>query len=181
MSSLKNIIIGFLIILVVVFAATTFTANHKASQAQTEAQQLNSIKQNKQDAKEDWQDMITARKVVEEFIKGSFDYSSDSDDRYEKAKPFVTNNGLKSMNPSSSDGKFPKLNKDFKIVSSVNNLEAYVTPLNSTTARAIAIFDNDMLVNSTDSTSQVILKCKLVFNKEKHQYLVDSAEIISQQ
>ncbi|HDR4948580.1 TPA: hypothetical protein QCR51_005171 [Bacillus cereus] len=181
MNIFKNILIVVLLIATGVLSYTNFKSSTQLEQANKEVSKLNNMVEKERINDTSLSNVNEGQATLDGFVTAAFEYSSIKDDRYERAKEFGTENGIKSMNPSSTKEGFPTLPKNILYESKVKDKKIYFTPSkDGETGNGLIIFDNEMKINNQSSSSKIFLECKLVYDKKQHKYLVDETNVVSQ-
>ncbi|EOQ05332.1 hypothetical protein KOY_04540, partial [Bacillus cereus VDM021] len=100
------------------------------------------------------------KKETEEFLKAFFVYDTAKGERaWTKIKPFVTEEGLKMLVPAGTDVSQPveKTEPDKTIVSDIDKLLLYYTPVDTTHANVFARVWQKITVNGVSSVTQMPL------------------------
>ncbi|PGO77619.1 hypothetical protein CN980_11370 [Bacillus cereus] len=182
-------IMSILIVLVIgvgVYAAsqTTKVAEYQKKYEDTKNTLQEVQMQNKklnQDLKGKEQNTETqVKKDVEEFLKAFFVYDTAKGERaWTKIQPFVTENALKMLVPAGTDINQPieKTEPNKTIVSDIDKLLVYYTPVDTTHANVFARVWQKITVNGVSSVTQMPLDISLLYDEQKNRWVIDEMKI----
>ncbi|PEF75673.1 hypothetical protein CON94_09170 [Bacillus pseudomycoides] len=120
------------------------------------------------------------KKDTEEFLKAFFVYDTAKGERaWTKIKPFVTEEGLKMLVPAGTDVSQPveKTEPDKTIVSDIDKLLVYYTPVDTTHANVFARVWQKITVNSVSSVTQMPLDISLLYDEQKGRWVINEMKI----
>ncbi|CAI8816123.1 DUF4440 domain-containing protein [Bacillus pseudomycoides] len=120
------------------------------------------------------------KKDTEEFLKAFFGYDTAKGERaWTKIKPFVTEEGLKMLVPAGTDVSQPveKTEPDKTIVSDIDKLLLYYTPVDTTHANVFARVWQKITVNGVSSVTQMPLDISLLFDEQKNRWVINEMKI----
>ncbi|OUB50551.1 hypothetical protein [Bacillus thuringiensis] len=123
---------------------------------------------------------VEVKKNAEEFLQAFFEYDTAKGERaWTKIQPFVTENALKMLVPAGTDLNQPieKTETDKTIVSDIDKVLLYYTPIDATHANIFARVWQKITVNGQSSITQMPLDISLQYEEEKKRWIVDEMKI----
>ncbi|QWH75353.1 hypothetical protein EXW59_04730 (plasmid) [Bacillus mycoides] len=123
---------------------------------------------------------VEVKKNAEEFLKAFFEYDTSKGERaWTKIQPFVTENASKMLVPAGTDLNQPieKTEPDKTIVSDIDKVLLYYTPIDATHANVFARVWQKITVNGQSSITQMPLDISLQYEEEKQRWIVDEMKI----
>lgn len=117
---------------------------------------------------------------VEGFLKAFFVYDTAKGERaWTKIQPFVTENALKMLVPAGTDINQPieKTEPNKTIVSDIDKLLVYYTPVDTTHANVFARVWQKITVNGVSSVTQMPLDISLQYDEQKNRWVIDEMKI----
>lgn len=120
------------------------------------------------------------KKDVEVFLKAFFVYDTAKGERaWTKIHPFVTENALKMLVPAGTDINQPieKTEPNKTIVSDIDKLLVYYTPVDTTHANVFARVWQKITVNGVSSVTQMPLDISLLYDEQKNRWVIDEMKI----
>ncbi|MEH7217280.1 hypothetical protein ACWKTS_35000 [Bacillus toyonensis] len=117
---------------------------------------------------------------VEGFLKAFFVYDTAKGERaWTKIQPFVTENALKMLVPAGTDINQPieKTEPNKTIVSDIDKLLVYYTPVDTTHANVFARVWQKITVNGVSSVTQMPLDISLLYDEQKNRWVIDEMKI----
>ncbi|PFV20989.1 hypothetical protein [Bacillus mycoides] len=120
------------------------------------------------------------KKDTEDFLKAFFAYDTAKGERaWTKIQPFATEKALKMLVPAGTDPKQPieKTEPDKTIVSDIDKLLLYYTPVDATHANIFARVWQKITVNGVSSITQIPLDISLIYDEQKNRWVVDETKI----
>ncbi|OLR23534.1 hypothetical protein [Bacillus cereus] len=117
---------------------------------------------------------------VEGFLKAFFVYDTAKGERaWTKIQPFVTENALKMLVPAGTDINQPieKTEPNKTIVSDIDKLLVYYTPVDTTHANVFARVWQKITVNGVSSVTQMPLDISLLYDEQKNRWIIDEMKI----
>ncbi|MFV1456817.1 hypothetical protein [Bacillus mycoides] len=123
---------------------------------------------------------VQVKKDTEEFLQAFFEYDTSKGERaWTKIQPFVTENASKMLVPAGTDLNQPieKTEPDKTIVSDIDKVLLYYTPIDATHANVFARVWQKITVNGQSSITQMPLDISLQYEEEKKRWIVDEMKI----
>lgn len=117
---------------------------------------------------------------VEGFLKTFFVYDTAKGERaWTKIQPFVTENALKMLVPAGTDINQPieKTEPNKTIVSDIDKLLVYYTPVDTTHANVFTRVWQKITVNGVSSVTQMPLDISLLYDEQKNRWIIDEMKI----
>ncbi|EEM44387.1 hypothetical protein P4G85_30250 [Bacillus cereus] len=123
---------------------------------------------------------VNVKKDTEGFLRAFFVYDTAKGERaWTKIKPFATENALKMLVPAGTDMNQPieKTEPNKTIVSDIDKLFVYYTPVDTTHANVFARVWQKITVNGVSSVTQMPLDISLLYDEQKNRWVVDEMKI----
>ncbi|KEK22131.1 hypothetical protein [Bacillus gaemokensis] len=120
------------------------------------------------------------KKDAEDFLKAFFAYDTAKGERaWSKIKPFTTEKALKMLVPAGTDinEAIEKTEPNKTIVSDIDKLLLYYTPIDATHANVFARVWQKITVNGVSSVTQMPLDISLIYDDQKNRWVVDETKI----
>lgn len=177
---IKWLVIGVLFFMLISVAFWGLSAKRAASDGQARidalTRQVAQISKERDDAKS----MLAGDGIptIAGFAESFFVFNRLSD-RYNQAKPFLTENGYKSLFPSGPEGEIPK--DTVPISGAVSDVEPYFHRIDERRGTGMLVLKHQLKVNGVASTTLTYVKLSMIRADDKQPYLIDRVEIVQQQ
>jgi hypothetical protein len=116
--------------------------------------------------------------TINGFAQAFFVFNQLSD-RYKQAKPFLTENGYKSLFPSGPPDEIPK--NTVPISATVSEVEPYFHRIDETHGTGMLVLKHQLKINDVVSATITYVRLDMTRSDVKQAYLINRVEIVHQQ